>query len=139
MPSILSVVRYFPEHSCHTNLEQLKNVVSHIIIHKFGIQTPEICVVDVFKYQRWRFALIISHNIQEGNDVWSTREVLKNFDFTLYLLFFHWLEDLDDAFLIVNDIYTFENLRVFPSSCGQEVSKWDLNLRLGSRICYLSF
>jgi hypothetical protein len=38
-------------------LKEFENVVSHIVILEFGVQAPEIGVVDIFEYQRGRFAL----------------------------------------------------------------------------------
>ena len=38
-------------------LEQLKNVVAHVVIGELGVQGPKVGIVDVFGYQRRRLAL----------------------------------------------------------------------------------
>lgn len=38
-------------------LEQLKDVVAHVIVLKLRVEGPEIRVVDVFENERWGFAL----------------------------------------------------------------------------------
>lgn len=101
---------------CRTNLEQFKNVVSYIEIHKFGIQASEVRIVDVLKDQGRRLALAISHHIQKRNDVRPTGQVLKYLDLSLYLLLFDGLEHFDNAFLIIDDVYAFEDLGVFSSA-----------------------
>lgn len=50
-------------------LEQFKYVVSHIVVHKFWVQTSKVRIVDIFEYQGRRLALAISHNIQQRNDI----------------------------------------------------------------------
>lgn len=50
-------------------LEQLKYVVSHIVIHKFWVETSKVRIVDVFKYEGRGLALAISHDIQQRNDI----------------------------------------------------------------------
>jgi hypothetical protein len=39
------------------SLEQLVNVVPHIVVLELGVQTPEVEVVDVLEDERGRFAL----------------------------------------------------------------------------------
>ena len=59
-----------------TYLEQLKDVVSHIVVHEFGIQASEVRIVDALEYQRRRLALAISHDVQQGYNVRPTRQIL---------------------------------------------------------------
>jgi hypothetical protein len=40
-------------------LEQLQNVVAHVVVLELGVQTPEVGVVDIFEDQRGRFALCV--------------------------------------------------------------------------------
>ena len=54
----------------------------------------------------------ISNNIEESNDVGPPCEVLKNLDLSLNLLLLDRLQDLDDAFLVVNDIDALKDFRV---------------------------
>jgi hypothetical protein len=39
------------------SLEQLEDVVAHVVVLELGVEAPEVGVVDVFKDQRGRFAL----------------------------------------------------------------------------------
>jgi hypothetical protein len=97
-------------------LEKLEDVVPHIVVHKPRIQRPEVCVVHILEYQAGRFALAISHYIQQGDNIGSSRQILQDFDLSLYLLLLDRLQDFDDAFLVVDDIDPLEYFRVFPSS-----------------------
>lgn len=96
--------------------EQLINVEAHVIIRKAGVQCPEIGVVDGFKDQTRSLALVIAHYIQQRDDVGASSEVLKNLDLSLNLLLLDRLENLDDTFLIVDDIDALEYLGVFSSA-----------------------
>lgn len=42
-------------------LEQLEDVVSYVVVLEFGVQTPEVSVVDVLEDQRRCFALHCAH------------------------------------------------------------------------------
>ena len=57
--------------------------------------------------------LIVAHHVQEGDDIRSTRQILKDLDLAFYLLLLDRLEHFDDAFLIVDDIDSFKNLGIF--------------------------
>lgn len=41
-------------------LQQLIDVISNVVVLELGVQTPEIGVVDIFKYQRGCFTLVHS-------------------------------------------------------------------------------
>jgi len=41
---------------------------------------------------------------------------LQDFDLTLYLLLLDRLENLDDAFLVIDNVYALEDFGVFPST-----------------------
>lgn len=60
--------------------------------------------------------LIISDDIEERNDVRTTRKVLKDLDFSLNLLLLDRLQNLDHAFLIVDDVDTLKNFRVLAAA-----------------------
>lgn len=60
--------------------------------------------------------LIVSDDVQEGNNIGTTRKVLEDFDFSLDLLLLNWLQDLDDAFLIVNHVDTLKDLGIFSTA-----------------------
>lgn len=101
------------------SLEEFENIIPDIIVDEARIESAEVGIVDIFKYETGSFALIIPNNIKEGDDIRSTRQILKNFDFTLYLLLFHRLQNLDNAFLVVDDVDTLENFRVLSSTYKQ--------------------
>jgi hypothetical protein len=42
-------------------LEQLEDVVSHVVVLELGVQTPEVSIVDVLEDQRRCFALYPAH------------------------------------------------------------------------------
>lgn len=56
--------------------------------------------------------LAVAHDIEKSDNVWAATEILENLDFSLYLLLLDGLEDLDDAFLVVDDVDALEHLRV---------------------------
>lgn len=60
--------------------------------------------------------LRVPHDIEERNNVRPSCKVLEDLDFPLDLLLLHRLEDLDDAFLIVDDVDSFENLRILSAT-----------------------
>ena len=91
-------------------LQELKNVVSNVIIGQRWIQNLEIRIVDVFKDERRRLGLWITHNVQELNNVGASAHVLQDFDFTLDFLLFDGLEDFDDAFGVVYYVDAFKDL-----------------------------
>ena len=66
--------------------------------------------------------LIVAHHVQESDDIWSTRQILKDLDLALYLLLLDRLEYFDDAFLVVHDIDPFKNLGIFSSPYEESVS-----------------
>jgi hypothetical protein len=60
--------------------------------------------------------LTIPNDIQQRNNVGTTGQVLQNLDLSLDLLFLHRLEHLDNAFLVVDNVDTFEYLGVFTAT-----------------------
>jgi hypothetical protein len=63
--------------------------------------------------------LRIPHNIEKGHDVGATGKILQNLDLSLNLLLLDGLQNLDDAFLVVDNVDALKNLRVFSSACEQ--------------------
>lgn len=61
--------------------------------------------------------LTIPDNVEQGNDVGAARQILQNLDLSLDLLLLHRLQDLDNAFLVVDNVNALENLRVLPATC----------------------
>ena len=69
----------------------------------------------------WKMKITMSltttrNNYKERNDIRATSQVLQNFDLSLDLLLFHWLEDLYHAFIVVSNVDGFEYFRVFSST-----------------------
>lgn len=60
--------------------------------------------------------MLISDNIEQLNNVWTSTEILKYFDLPFDLLFLDRLKDLNDAFLIIVNIDAFKDLTIFTSS-----------------------
>lgn len=59
--------------------------------------------------------LSVSHNIEQRDNVGPTGEVLEDLDLPLDLLLLHRLQDLDDAFLVVDHVDSLEHFRVLPA------------------------
>jgi hypothetical protein len=97
-------------------LEELINVEANIIVREAGVQGTEIGVVDGFKDQAGSLALVVPNNVEQSYDVGSASKILVNLDLSLNLLLLDGLEDLDNAFLVVDDVDAFEHLRVLAST-----------------------
>lgn len=97
-------------------LEELVDVEADIIVREAGVQGTEIGVVDSFKDQAGSLALIIPNNVQQSYNVGTTSQILKNLDLSLNLLLLHGLENLDNAFLVIDNVDTLEHLRVLSST-----------------------
>jgi len=67
--------------------------------------------------RRREIYLTVPNHIQQRNNIRSAGKVLQDLDFALDLLLLDWLQHLDDAFLVVDDIDALEDLRVLPPSC----------------------
>lgn len=63
-----------------------------------------------------RTDLAVAHNIEQTNNVGTSAQVLQNLDLTLDLLLLDRLEDLDDAFLVVDDVDALEDFRVLSAA-----------------------
>lgn len=98
-------------------LEELIDIEAHIIVGEARVQGSKVGVVDVFKDQTGRLALTIANDVQQSHDIGTIGQILQDLDLTLDLLLLDRLEDLDDAFLVVDDVDAFEHLGVFPPSC----------------------
>jgi hypothetical protein len=97
-------------------LQQLKNVVANIVIRKAGVQSPEIGVVDSLENQTGGFALVVTYHIQQRDNIRSPGQILEDLDLSLDLLLLNRLKNLDDTFLIVDNVDAFEYLRVLSSA-----------------------
>jgi hypothetical protein len=57
-------------------LEQLKDVISDIVVDESRVQRSEVCVVDILEDEAGGFALAISHHVQKGDDVGASGQIL---------------------------------------------------------------
>lgn len=103
-------------------LQELVDIIADVEVGEARVQRSEVRIVDVLEDQTRRFALVVAHHIQQGYHIGTTREVLKDLDLALDLLFLDRLEDLDDALLIVDDIDTLEHLGILSSTYRAAVS-----------------
>ena len=60
--------------------------------------------------------MAVSDNVEQCDDVWSSREVLEDLDLSLDLLLLDWLKNLDDTLLVVGDVDAFEDLGVLSTA-----------------------
>jgi hypothetical protein len=120
-------------------LQQLGDVVPDVQVVELGVEASEVGVVDIFEYERRSLTLLVTleasergqveegrgekpylripNHIQESNDIGTAGEILKDLDFALDLLFLDRFQHLDDAFLVVDNVNAFENLRVLAPAC----------------------
>lgn len=96
--------------------EQLVDVVADIDVVELWVEAAEVGVVYVFEDERRGFALRIPDDVEERNDIGPASQVLENLNFALDLLLLDGLEDLDDAFLVVDDVDTLEDFGVFAAA-----------------------
>ncbi len=60
--------------------------------------------------------LRIPNDIEQRDDVGAASKILKDLDFSLNLLLLNGLQDLDDAFLVVDNVDALENFRVLSAA-----------------------
>jgi hypothetical protein len=60
--------------------------------------------------------LIISDDVEKGNDIRTTAENLKDLYLSFDFLLFDGFEDFDDTFLLICGVYSFEYFRVLSSA-----------------------
>lgn len=114
-------------------LEEFIDIEPDIEVVELGIEAPEVGVVDVLEDEGGRLALsrkrvstrvssgtgprgghssylAVPNDVQQCHDVGATREVLEDLDFALNLLLLDGLQNLDDAFLVIDDVDALEDL-----------------------------
>ena len=97
-------------------LEKFEDVEPHIVVHKARIERSEVRVVHVLEDQAGSLALTVSHNVQQCDNIWPARQILKNLDLSFYFLLLDRFQDFDDAFLVVDDVDALEYFGVFASA-----------------------
>jgi len=98
------------------SLQELKNVEADVKVGELGVKNLEVGIVDALKDQRGGLGLRIADNVEEGNDIGTSGQVLENLDLTLDLLFLDGLQDLNAALFVVDSVETFKDLRVLAAS-----------------------
>jgi hypothetical protein len=92
------------------HFEKFEHVKSNIVIGESRVEHFEVDVVDVFCDQAWDLGSRIANHVQQGYDIWTSGQVLENFDFSLDLLLLDRFEDFDDTLFVVDDVNTLEDL-----------------------------
>ena len=92
------------------HFEKLEHVKSDIVIGESRVEHFEVDVVDVFCDQAWDLGSRIANHVQQGYDIRTSGQVLKNLYFPLDLLLLDGFEDFDDTLFVVDDVYTLEDL-----------------------------
>jgi hypothetical protein len=92
------------------SLEELKDVVTNVIIAQGGIENFEVCIVDVFEDERRSLGLRVSDDIQKLNNVGPTAHILENFDFPLDFLLLDRFQNLDNTLGVVGHVDSFKHL-----------------------------
>jgi hypothetical protein len=67
--------------------------------------------LDVLGYQTGDLGCWVPDDVQKRNDIWSSCEVLEDLNLSLDFLLFDRLEDLDDTFLLANNVYALKDLK----------------------------
>lgn len=98
------------------SLQKLVDIETNIIVGETRVKRPEIGIVNVFKNQTRRLALVVANNIEQGHHIWPTCQVLEDLDLTLDLLLLDGFKHLDDTFLVVDNVDAFKHFRVFPAA-----------------------
>ena len=96
-----------------THLQKLEDVISHVVVDEFWIETSKVCIVDILEDQGRRLALAVPDDIQQRNHVGPSAEVLQDLDLPLDLFLFNGLEHLYYTLLIIHNIYSLKDFRVF--------------------------
>mmetsp|Transcript_8091 Transcript_8091/g.20738 ORF Transcript_8091/g.20738 Transcript_8091/m.20738 type:complete len:348 (-) Transcript_8091:212-1255(-) len=97
-------------------LEQLQDVVPHVVVGEGGVEDLEVGVVHVLEDEAGRLGLLVPHHVEQLDDVGAAVEVLQDLHFSLDLLLLHRLKDLYDAARVVHDVDALEDLAVLTAS-----------------------
>lgn len=93
-----------------TNFEKFEHVISDVEIGESRVEHFEVDIVDVFCDQAWDLGSRIANHVQQGYNIRTSSQVLKDFDFSLDLLLLDRFEDFDDTLFIIDDVNTLEDL-----------------------------
>lgn len=53
------------------SLEEFEDIVTDVKVDEARVKGAEVGIVDIFKDETRRFALVIPHDIEESDDIWS--------------------------------------------------------------------
>ena len=70
----------------------------------------------MLKNKRRSFGLVVPHNVQQWNDIGSTRQILQDFDFSFDLFLFHWFQYFHHASFVVYYIHAIKDFTVFATT-----------------------
>mmetsp|Transcript_51395 Transcript_51395/g.111835 ORF Transcript_51395/g.111835 Transcript_51395/m.111835 type:complete len:285 (-) Transcript_51395:240-1094(-) len=96
-------------------LEQLVDVVAHVVVCERGVERAEVGVVDVLEDERGRLGLRVPDDIEQLDDVGPARQIHQDLDLALDLLLLDGFEDLDDHLGAVGHAHALEHLRVLTA------------------------
>lgn len=74
------------------------------------------CEYPAIAASEWPPHLRIPDYVQQCDNVWTACQVLQYLDFPLNLLLLYGFEYLDDALVVVEDVYAFKDFRVLSSA-----------------------
>ena len=105
------------------HFEKFKHVETNVHIRKTRVKQFKFDVVHIFSDQARNFRRRVANDVQQCNNIGATCEVLENLDLTLDFLFLDGLEDLDDAFLVTENVDPFEDLAREARSASQIIEE----------------
>ena len=90
----------------------------HPDVHVIEFAGKYLCLLvwDILEHKRWSLADGIAQNVNKSDDIWSAIESLEDFNFAVLLFDSDWFQDFDYALLIVLQVATLKDFRVFASS-----------------------
>lgn len=91
-------------------LEKFEDVKPDVKVCELRIKDLKVHVLDVLRDQAGYLGTGIPNDVQQRDDVGATSQVLEDLDLSLDLLLLHWLQHLDDTWLVVLDVDAFEDL-----------------------------
>lgn len=90
--------------------EEFEHVEAHVHVGEARVEGLEVDIMDILRDEAGDLGGWVSDDIEQGDDVRSACQVLKDLDFTLDFLLLHRLQDLDDALLLCRNVDALKNL-----------------------------
>ena len=98
------------------SFEYFVKVKSNIVVLECWDQNLAFCVRHVLVYESRCFRNVVSQNIVQLHNIWPAKQSLQDFDLSVNLLNLDWLQDLQNAFLIVNHIASLVHFRILSTT-----------------------